>query len=36
VGDECVGRRGSVVIGWGRVRGRHGDGERVDENRQKE
>jgi hypothetical protein len=35
VGGECVGRRGSVVTGWGRLEGEVKMGERMDEKRQK-
>jgi hypothetical protein len=35
-GGECVGRRGSVVTGWGRMEGKVKIGERVDEKGQKE
>jgi hypothetical protein len=35
VGGECVGGRGSVVTGWGRIGGEGEDGERVDEKGQK-
>jgi hypothetical protein len=36
VGGECVGGRGSVLIGWGRIEGVGEDWEIVDEKWQKE
>jgi hypothetical protein len=36
VGGECVGRRGSVVTGWGSIEGWVNMVERVDEDGQKE